>query len=179
MKWVKTMKKKIAVFLLALSMIFSCGCFNTDILDNSSSGQNVSSFGSSSNGEDDTKDSSSGAGNASTDSSSSGGGSSAGSSSSVGGSNQGSNSAVTQYCTVRFDTDGAGEIDAVTVEKGEKLAPPQTPQKTTKECEYEFLGWFVGEKEWDFANDVVTQDVTLVAHWKEGDKFTDSFLPKD
>ncbi len=84
-----------------------------------------------------------------------------------------------QSCVVQFNTDGAGDIDPVTVKKGEKLSEPQTPKKSSEDYEYEFVGWFLGEKEWDFANDKVVEDITLVAHWEENAKYTDPFLPKD
>jgi hypothetical protein len=85
----------------------------------------------------------------------------------------------TVYCVVQFDTDGAGTIAPVTVEKGGKLSAPTQPNKTTKENEYTFLGWFYGEKEWDFANDTVTDSITLVARWKLEERYTNPFLPKD
>lgn len=178
------MKKKMIVFLMALSMLLPCACLNTEPLDSSSSGQGASSSFAPSSGETDSVDSSSSgtsvdSSSSTGDSSSSGGNASDSTSSSGGASTQSSSSATEAYCTVSFDTDGAGEIASVKVEKGELLEEPEPPQKTTKECEYEFLGWFVGDEEWDFDNDVVTEDVTLVAHWKEGDKYSNPFLPKD
>ena len=83
------------------------------------------------------------------------------------------------YYTVTFDTDGAGEVQPMRVLAGERISQPQTPSKTTPECEYTFLGWFYGEEEWNFEDDVVTGDITLVAHWQEGDKYSNPFLPKD
>ena len=32
---------------------------------------------------------------------------------------------------------------------------------------YNFLGWYNGDVAWDFANDTVTEDVTLVAKWEQ------------
>lgn len=83
------------------------------------------------------------------------------------------------YYTVTFDTDGAGDIAPIQVLAGETVTEPQTPSKTTENCEYTFLGWFIDEEQWDFENDVVTENITLVAHWKEGNKYSDPFLPKD
>lgn len=57
-------------------------------------------------------------------------------------------------------------IDGVTKEykEGDKINKPSTPSKpSTDEFEYEFTGWFVGDKMWDFENDTVTGDVTLEA----------------
>ena len=83
------------------------------------------------------------------------------------------------YYTVTFYTDGAGDIDPIRVLAGERIDEPETPNKTTTECEYTFLGWYCGEGKWDFQEDVVTSDVTLVAHWQEGNKYSNPFLPKD
>jgi hypothetical protein len=83
------------------------------------------------------------------------------------------------YCTVQFDTDDGTEVPSVTLLKGEKLPQPPTPQKTSKNCEYTFLGWYYNGELWDFELNVVTEDITLIAHWEEGDKFSDPFLPKD
>ena len=83
------------------------------------------------------------------------------------------------YYTVNFDTDGAGDISPVQVLAGELVSEPTSPNKTNTECDYTFLGWYYGEEQWDFANDVVTGDITLVAHWKEEAKYSDPFLPKD
>lgn len=82
-------------------------------------------------------------------------------------------------CTVRFDTDGGGSIADVSVKKGEKISQPKTPTKITSQCEYVFVGWFYNGVAWDFEKDVVTEDMTLVAHWEEGDRYTDPFLPKN
>ena len=84
-----------------------------------------------------------------------------------------------EYCAVSFDTDGGNAIESVTVEKGEKLVKPQNPTKSSAEYEYEFLGWYYGEKEWDFEKDAVTEDMTLTAKWKEAEGYTKPFLPKN
>ena len=83
------------------------------------------------------------------------------------------------YCTVQFDTDGGDKVAAQTVLRGEKITQPETPNYITKECEYVFVGWFYNGAEWDFENDVVTENITLVAEWKEGEKYTEPILPKD
>ena len=159
------MKKKIIILTLALSLLCACACFNNH-MENSTSESASSSMNTFSSEENSvisseiSKEESSVA----------------------------SNEEVSSYeesadmesgCLVQFDTDGAGEISSVRVEKGEKITAPAAPQKTSKECEYEFLGWFNGEQEWDFENDVVTSDMTLTAHWKEGGQYTNPFLPKD
>ncbi|MBQ7913454.1 MAG: InlB B-repeat-containing protein [Clostridia bacterium] len=83
------------------------------------------------------------------------------------------------YYTVTFNTDGAGDIASVQVLAGETVSEPPTPSKTTQDCEYTFLGWYVGEEKWDFENGVVTSDITLTAHWKEESKYSTPFLPED
>ena len=90
----------------------------------------------------------------------------------------GSDSSAETHCTVQFDSDGGTEVATVYLEKGEKLTMPETPQKASTYCEFEFLGWYYNGEEWNFDNPV-TEDMTLVAHWKEGEKYTDPFLPKD
>ena len=154
------MNKKIILVLLALSLTFACSCFNTETSGNSSTEQNniSSSEMASSNIETSGEEASSAiADNSSKEES----------------------SEEEAYCLVQFDTDGAGDIASIQVETGEKIAEPITPQKTSKDCEYQFLGWFLGEEEWDFENDVVVEDMTLVAHWKAENKYSNPFLPKD
>ena len=84
-----------------------------------------------------------------------------------------------EYCTVSFDTDGGNAIEAVEVEKGEKLTPPANPVKSSVHYEYEFLGWYHGEKVWNFEEDIVTDDITLKAKWKVSGSYSEPFLPKD
>ena len=73
------------------------------------------------------------------------------------------------YFTVSFDTDGGNAIDAQSVTEGRRALQPATPVKTAEEYVYTFLGWYNGETEWDFAN-AVTEDVALVAKWRETKK---------
>ena len=42
-----------------------------------------------------------------------------------------------------------------------------------------FLGWYYGDTEWDFENNAVTEDITLVAKWKLVGNYTKPFLPKN
>jgi uncharacterized repeat protein (TIGR02543 family) len=83
-----------------------------------------------------------------------------------------------RYYTVQFDTDGGTDIAAVQVKEGEKVVKPQDPTKSSSDGEYEFLGWYCGETEWDF-NNTVTEDMTLTAKWKKVDGYTNPFLPKN
>lgn len=67
---------------------------------------------------------------------------------------------VSKTWTVSFDSDGGGDYPDVTVNYGEKISKPETDP--TKDG-YIFDGWYLGDKKWDFDNDVVTGDVHLVA----------------
>ena len=70
--------------------------------------------------------------------------------------------AWTKLHTVSFDTDGAGEITSQIVRNNENATEPTTPTKTG----YKFIGWYVGDVEFDFEAGV-TSDVTIKAVWKE------------
>lgn len=81
----------------------------------------------------------------------------------------GGNSGTTY--TVTFDTSRSAEkteIPAQTVASGGKVTDPGV---TLTKAGYEFEGWYIYEgitavKKWDFANDTVTGDITLVAKFK-------------
>jgi hypothetical protein len=142
--------------------------------DNSSNGSTDDST------DDSSTDSSSSSGDSASDSSSDS--SFSGDSSSDDTSNEDSSTDSEEkqiYYTVQFDTDGGSTVASVTVLSGETLTQPATPTKITQVCEYVFIGWFYNGEQWDFENGVVTQDMTLTARWKEGEKYTDPFLPKD
>lgn len=64
--------------------------------------------------------------------------------------------------TVNFKTNGGTTIKEVLVEKGDKLAKPKTPKKDG----YEFVGWYVDGKRYNFSKKV-NDDITLVAKWKK------------
>ncbi len=66
----------------------------------------------------------------------------------------------TEY-TVSFDTDGSGEIEAQIIREGELIQKPQKPKKDG----YSFDGWFLGDKEWDFAVDTVMGNINLKAKY--------------
>ena len=69
-----------------------------------------------------------------------------------------------QACTVTFDSQGGSEVASLTVNKGEKLVKPTNPTK--ENCS--FLGWYKDAaytSPWEFATDVVNEDITLYARW--------------
>lgn len=64
--------------------------------------------------------------------------------------------------TVTFDTDGAGEIAPITVVEGSKIEKPTDPVK----AEHAFEGWYLGDKQWIFADNEVKANITLKAKWR-------------
>lgn len=72
---------------------------------------------------------------------------------------------------VTFDSDGSSVVDSVDVVSGSVLTRP-TPDPTRSG--YQFIGWFKDAaltEPWDFANDIVTKDITLYAEWKDSLEF--------
>lgn len=67
--------------------------------------------------------------------------------------------------TVTFNSEGGTQVSPYTsVEYGSTILEPSTPEKLEKD----FGGWYKDEEyenEWDFENDVVTDDITLYAKW--------------
>ena len=66
--------------------------------------------------------------------------------------------------TVTFNTNGGSKIEAVTVEKGEKVTAPPAPTNG----DFDFDGWYIDPaytEPYDF-NTVVTENITLYAGWK-------------
>ena len=71
---------------------------------------------------------------------------------------------ATTYYTVTFDSNGGSEVAKQTVESGKVATKPENPTKAG----YAFGGWYSGESEFDFSKPI-TQNLTLVAMWKEGE----------
>ena len=86
--------------------------------------------------------------------------------------NSGSEDSKTQY-TVTFVVNGGTAPAVQTVNEGEKATRPEDPMKeaTSHTTEYTFVGWFTKdgetETEWNFFNNVVTENVTLYAKFTE------------
>jgi uncharacterized repeat protein (TIGR02543 family) len=68
--------------------------------------------------------------------------------------------------TVTFAGEGVS-IPPQDIEDGGKVTKPEDPERE----DYDFGGWFTDngtfDNEWDFDNDIVTQDITLWAKWTE------------
>lgn len=69
-------------------------------------------------------------------------------------------SACNESYIVSFDTDGGSIVSEQEVKKGELAVLPDAPTKLG----YEFIGWYLGDEKWDFANEV-SEDIKLVAKW--------------
>ena len=97
-----------------------------------------------------------------------------------GSSQSGESSSVekTEFLVV-FDTAGGTAIETQTVAKGGKIVKPADPTKTDSKCDYVFAGWYVGDYEWNFETDIVTDDITLTAKWNVDGEYTNPFLPSD
>lgn len=65
---------------------------------------------------------------------------------------------------VTFDTVGGSEVSSQKLRQGKYVEQPNIPIKPG----YEFCGWLLkgNEKQyWDFNNDKITEDITLIADW--------------
>ena len=76
-----------------------------------------------------------------------------------------------EYCTVYFSTDGESAVNEQAVGPGQKAAIPSSPVKDG----YSFVGWYDGEKLYDF-NSAVIKDITLKAKWIKEKPETDGGL---
>lgn len=65
------------------------------------------------------------------------------------------------YFTVTFDTLGGSAVAPQTLLLGSKVTEPGVPTKT--DCN--FLGWSYNGEAWDFDEDIVTENITLIAVW--------------
>ena len=64
--------------------------------------------------------------------------------------------------TIKFDTDGGSSISEQKVKKNDKVAVPVDPKKDG----YDFAGWYVGDKKYDF-DSKVTSSFIIKAKWEE------------
>ena len=63
--------------------------------------------------------------------------------------------------TVTFNSDGGSDVTEQKVLRGQKATEPTEPTKTG----YDFVGWYNGTTEFNFANTPVTENITLTAKW--------------
>lgn len=73
---------------------------------------------------------------------------------------------VIQYYAVTFDSKGGSSVDSIVAAKGSLLTKPENPIREG----YTFTGWFKNEActvAWNFASDLVAEDTTLYAGWKQ------------
>ncbi len=76
-------------------------------------------------------------------------------------------------CTVTFDSNGGSSVSLQEVKKGEKASQPDTPIKMGNF----FEGWYTDRAlttPYDF-NQIVTQNITLYAKWREAAVYTVTF----
>ena len=89
--------------------------------------------------------------------------------------------------TVSFDSAGGDAVAVKTAAHGGKVQKPTDPKKTFALVEglylgsdpenYVLEGWYNGTKKWNFDSDVVTENITLIAHWEAPSKVNDNDLP--
>ena len=76
------------------------------------------------------------------------------------------NITVTLKKTIKTFDVKIGDAEAVKYNYGTKIEKPADPEKVAdEEYTYSFAGWYNGETKWDFENDIVTDNVTLTAHF--------------
>lgn len=78
-----------------------------------------------------------------------------------------------RYYTVTFNSFGGGEVDSASVLYGKTFAEPTKPTKAG----YVLVGWYKEADlttKWNFATDVVTEDITLYAKWVDESDATGS-----
>ena len=71
------------------------------------------------------------------------------------------------YYTVTFDTDGGTPVESIRVKAGERISA----DIHTEYEGHELICWLSTDTyvEWDFANDKVTKDITLIALWADSE----------
>lgn len=79
-------------------------------------------------------------------------------------------SGVKKLFNVDFNTDGGGMVNSVQIPSGKTMMTPTPPKKYG----YVFQYWMRNGKEYDFQMPVV-EDMTLLAKWKELERYTVSF----
>ncbi len=65
--------------------------------------------------------------------------------------------------TIWFESYTGEKISPQTIGKGMKAAEPSINKQRAG---YNFLGWYKGDKKWDFEKDTVSENITLTAKWE-------------
>jgi uncharacterized repeat protein (TIGR02543 family) len=63
---------------------------------------------------------------------------------------------------IQFNSNGGNSINNQTIVKGGKVTEPITPSKEG----YKFSGWYNNDSNWNFNDNIVTDNLTLEAHWE-------------
>lgn len=79
---------------------------------------------------------------------------------------------------VLFDSDGGEKVESQTIINGGLIKEPTAPKKGDHQTEYKFLGWYNGDKLWDFNADKVTDNLVLTARWEVVGIYTPEYLPE-
>ncbi|MBE5737723.1 MAG: hypothetical protein E7348_04915 [Clostridiales bacterium] len=77
---------------------------------------------------------------------------------------------------VSFVTQSDTVVESQTVKDGQKVTKPSDPVKISSTEDYKFEGWYNGEELWDFDNDVVKGDMTLVARWTVENRYSPDYV---
>lgn len=72
---------------------------------------------------------------------------------------------------ITFSTEGLYPDSTVYAEEGELLNKQPEPSKQNSR----FIGWYLGEKKWNFDSDMPTSDITLTAKWEPIPTYTVTF----
>lgn len=75
----------------------------------------------------------------------------------------------TEY-TITFNSNEGSSVPSQTVKSGGKVTKPNNPTRV----HYEFEGWYSNGSLYDF-NTAVTSNITLIAKWRQADKYTVTF----
>ena len=80
--------------------------------------------------------------------------------------------------TVSFNSDGGSEVASMVINGGSMIDPPAAPVKISLQRQYDFIGWYNGDKKWDFKSDKINENLTLVARWELIGDYTVGFSPE-
>ena len=74
----------------------------------------------------------------------------------------------TTEITVTFDSAGGTTVSEQKIMKGNKVQKPEDPVRANSSLyDYTFIAWYYDDTEWDFENNTVSENITLVAKWQQ------------